>query len=41
MDPKARPVVVHSATPVPVHQMAKVKADMDRDMALGVLKKVR
>ena len=40
VDPKAKPVVVHRASPVPVHWMAKVKADLDRDLARGVLEKV-
>ena len=40
VDPKAKPVAVHRASPVPVHWMAKVKADLDRDVALGVLERV-
>ena len=34
-DPKAKPVALYKASPVPVHWMAKVKVDLDRDMALG------
>ena len=40
VDPKAQSIVVHRVSPVPVHWMAKVKADLDRDMGLGFLKKV-
>ena len=32
--------VVHRVSPVPVHWMAKVKDDLDRDVGLGVLEKV-
>ena len=37
VDPKTKPVGVHRASSVPVHWMAKVKAELDRDLALGVL----
>ena len=40
VDPAAKPVACHKVTPVPLHWKYKVKADLDRDVALGVLEKV-
>ena len=40
VDPSARPHTVHTPATVPVHYEAKVKADLDRDVALGVLEEV-
>ena len=40
VDPAAKPVACHRVTPVPLHWKYKVKADIDRDVALGVLEKV-
>ena len=40
VDPKTKPVAVHRASLVPVHRMAQVKANLNRDVALGVLEKV-
>ena len=40
IDPKAVPVAIHKPRPVPIHFQAKVKAGLDRDVALGVLEKV-
>ena len=36
----AKPVACHKVMPVPLHWKTKVKADLDRDVALGVLEKV-
>ena len=35
VDPTAKLVAEHRVSPVPVHCMAKVKADLDRDVVLG------
>ena len=32
IDPEARPVAVAKASPVPVHWVEKVKADLERDL---------
>ena len=40
IDPGAKPVVVAKASLVPVHWIEKVRADLERDMALGVIKRV-
>ena len=34
------PVAVAKASPVPVHWVDKVKADLERDMTLGVIERV-
>ena len=40
IDPEARPVAVHKPAVVPIHWQDKVFADLERDVALGVLEKV-
>ena len=40
VDEDARPVACHKVIPVPLHWREKVKADLERDVRLGVLKKV-
>ena len=40
MKPDANPYAVHTPATVAAHLEKKVKADLDRDVALGVLKKV-
>ena len=35
----AKPVASHSPIPVPLHWQKKVKAGLDRDVAIGVLEK--
>lgn len=40
VDPAAKPVACHKVTAVPLHWKHRVKADLDRDVALGVLEKV-
>ena len=39
-DPKAKPTAYHSPIPVPIHWQDGVKAGLDRDVRLGVLKPV-
>ena len=40
VDPTAKPVAVHRASILQLHWMARVKADLDKNMALGVLEMV-
>ena len=40
LNPDAKPVAVHKPAVVPVHWQDKVYADLERDVALGVLEKV-
>ena len=40
IDPNADPVAHHSPIPVPVHWQKRVKADLDRDVRLGVIEPV-
>ena len=40
VDSKAIPVAVHKAVPVPIHWQQQVKAELDRDVRLGVLEQV-
>ena len=40
LNPDARPVAVHKPAVVPIHWQDKVYADLERDVALGVLEKV-
>ena len=40
VDKEATPSVSHKAIPVPLHWMDKVKADIDRDVQLGVIEPV-
>ena len=40
MDPDVKPVAIHKAAIIPIHLKAKVKADLDRDVWLGILEKV-
>ena len=37
---KATPVAVHKAVPVPIHWQQQVKAELDRDIRLGVIEQV-
>ena len=40
LDEGAKPFVCHTPAPVPAHWEKKVKKDLERDVALGVLEKV-
>ena len=40
IDPTADPVAYHTPIPVPIHWQEKVKADLDRDVRLGVIEPV-
>ena len=40
MDEKAKPVACYTPAPVPIHWQDRVKADLDRDVRLGVLETV-
>ena len=40
VDPNAEPVVHHKPIPVPLHWQEQVKADLERDVALGIIEKV-
>ena len=40
VDPNIKPVAIHKAAVIPVHLKAAVKADLDRDVRLGILEKV-
>ena len=40
VDESIPPVAVHKQTPIPIHWLQKVKADIARDVELGVLRKV-
>ena len=40
VDETAKPRVCHTAAPIPIHWQEKVKEDLDRDEALGVIEKV-
>ena len=40
IDPNAKPTAVHKPAVVPIHWQDKVLADLERDVALGVLEKV-
>ena len=40
MDPQATPVACHKVVPVPLHWREKVKADLERNVRIGVLEKV-
>ena len=40
VDQKVKPVVIHKAAVIPVHLKEAVKADLDRDVQLGILIKV-
>ena len=35
-----KPVAIHKAAIIPIHLKARVKADLDRDVRLGILEKV-
>ena len=39
-DPAVKPVAIHKAAIIPIHLKARVKADLDRDVRLGILEKV-
>ena len=39
VDPNVKPVAIHKAAVIPIHLKACVKADLDRDVRLGILKK--
>ena len=38
--PGATPIAIHTPIPVPHHWKNKVKADLDRDVALGIIEPV-
>ena len=40
VDPYTKPVAIHKAAVIPIHLKAAVKADLDRDVRLGILEKV-
>ena len=40
VDPAVKPVAIHKAAIIPIHLKARVKADLDRDVRLGILEKV-
>ena len=40
VDQNIKPVAVHKAAVIPIHLKAAVKADLDRDVMLGILEKV-
>ena len=40
VDPTVKPVDIHKAAIIPIHLKARVKADLDRDVRLGILEKV-
>jgi hypothetical protein len=40
VDPDAEPVAHHTPVPVPIHWKEEVKAGLDQDVRLGVLKPV-
>ena len=40
VDPEATPVAHHTPVPIPLHWQASVKANLDQDTALGVIKPV-
>jgi hypothetical protein len=40
INPEAKPVACHKPRPVPIHWQKQVKADLDRDVRLGVIEKV-
>lgn len=40
VDPAVKPVAINKAAIIPIHLKARVKADLDRDVRLGILEKV-
>ena len=40
VDPNVKPVAIHKAAVIPIHLKAAGKADLDRDVRLGILEKV-
>ena len=40
VDPEAAPVACHKVVPVPLHWREQVKADLERDVRIGVLEKL-
>jgi hypothetical protein len=40
VNPAVKPVAIHKAAIIPIHLKARVKADLDRDVRLGILEKV-
>ena len=40
VDPKAKPFAIHKARPVPIHWRDQVKAELERDVRIGVLERV-
>ena len=39
VDPQATPVACHKVVPIPLHWRERVKADLERDVRIGVLEK--
>ena len=39
VDPDARPIAIHKPISIPHHWQAQVKADLDRDVKLGIIEK--
>ena len=37
VDPNVKPVAIHKAAIIPIHLKARVKADLNRDVRLGIL----
>ena len=40
VDPNVKPVAIHKEAIIPIHLNARVKADQNRDVRLGILEKV-
>ena len=40
IDPEAKPVACHKLALVPIHFQEEMKADIDRDVKLGVLEEI-
>ena len=40
VDPSVKPMAIHKAALIPIHLKACIKADLDRDICLGILEKV-
>ena len=40
VDPNVKPVAIRKAAIIPIHLKERVKADLDKDVRLGILEKV-